>query len=139
MFRKLHSNRDPRDTLYSEFKKEFRMYLERFNQMAKKIMLKYPRFLFGAMVLLLIASATLAILLHHKPMARKPDKSKQETKVFNTELDRITAAGEALRQTIRLRRHVDSISAKKALTKTDSLGLIQALDSLQHIQMALPH
>jgi hypothetical protein len=53
--------------------------------------------------------------------------------------DNIVAAGDALKQTIRLRREVDSITSKKHLSKSDSLSLLRDLDSLQHIRIILSH
>lgn len=139
MFRKIHSNRDPRDTLYSELKKEFRVYIDKGNQISKDIAFEYPKLLFGAMITLLAVSALMAVLSHHAAAPQEKVKQRPETAVISNGFDHILAANAALTLTIRLRRQVDSISAKKDLTKTDSLMLIRALDSLQHIQLTLPH
>ena len=139
MFRRLHSNRDPRDTLTSELRKEFRVYVDKGNQMGKAIAAKYPKLIFGTMVILLTSSALSVLVLHRKTPPSKVVKTKPDKTVLSSELERVFAAGEALSQTIHLRRLVDSISAKKELSKTDSATLVGALDSLRHIQMALPH
>jgi len=47
--------------------------------------------------------------------------------------DRILRASEQLRQTIALKRLVDSISSKKTLTAKDSTALDSALDRLREI------
>ena len=139
MFRKIHSNRDPRDTLYSELKKEFRVYTDKGNRISKYIAFKYPKLLFGVMITLMAVSALTAVLLHHTPAPQEKVKHRSETAVIRTGFDHILAANAALTLTIRLRKQVDSISAKKQLTNTDSLTLMRDLDSLQHIQLTLPH
>ena len=138
MFKKLRSNRDPRDTLFSELRKEFGGYADKFNQLSTDIAHRHPKFLFAAMVMLLIASVFLAVLLHKQPAPKVDAKVKPEKAVINDGFDQLLSAGAVLRQTIQLRRQVDSISAKKVLSKTDSQTLIRALDSLQHMQMTLP-
>jgi hypothetical protein len=141
MFKKIHSNRDPRDTLYSELKKEFSVYVDRGNDAFKSLVCGNPRFFFGLMIALLTGSLILAVALHHKLIP--PDKVAKAPKVqpvpLREGLDNIMAAGNALKQTIRLRRQVDSITGKKTLTKKDSLTLLRDLDSLQHIHINLPH
>lgn len=139
MFRKIHSNRDPKDTLYSELKKEFSVYADKGSRFGKNVAAKYPRLLFGLMSSLLVASVVLAVALHHEMVPPEPVKTKPKTEVLNNGFDHILAAGAALRQTIRLRREVDSITTKKVLTKADSLTLVRELDSLQHIRLTLPH
>ena len=141
MFRRIRSNRDPRDTLYSELKKEFSVYVDKGTVVFKSMVCGYPRFVFGLMIALLIASLILAVALHHKilPEKKVATTSKTGTPPVNESFDNIMAAGMALKQTIRLRRQVDSITAGKDLTKADSLTLLRDLDSLQHIRINLPH
>lgn len=139
MFRKIHSNRDPRDTLYSELKKEFSVYADKGNQYSKQLAAKHPRFLFGLMTVLLLASAVLAVWLHPKMVPPEKIKVKPQSEALNSGFDHILAAGAALSTTIHLRRQVDSITAKKVLTKADSITLVRDLDSLQHIRLTLPH
>ena len=141
MFRKLHSNRDPRDTLYSELKKEFSVYVDKGNSVFKSLVCGYPRFVFGLMIALLGASLILAVVLHHKMLPKDGPAvaPKARATPVNEGFDNIIAAGIALKQTIRLRRQVDSITAKKSLTNADSLSLLRDLDSLQHIRITLPH
>ena len=139
MFRRIHSNRDPRDTLYSELKKEFSVYADKGNQFSKQLAAKYPRFLFSLMAALLLASAVLAVILHPKMVPLEKIKARPQSEVLNNGFDHILAAGAALGQTIRLRRQVDSITAEKVLNKSDSITLVRDLDSLQHIRLTLPH
>jgi hypothetical protein len=141
MFKKIHSNRDPRDTLYSELKKEFSVYVDKGNNVFKGLVCGYPRFAFGLMIALLAVSLILAIALHRKLLPKEQVAKTRKARPIpvNEGFDNIMAAGAALKQTIRLRRQVDSITAKRILTKPDSLTLLRDLDSLQHIRITLPH
>lgn len=139
MFRKIHSNRNPRDTLYRELKKEFSAYTDKGNRLSQQLAAKYPRFLFGLMIALLLVSAVLAVWLHPKMVQPEKTNPRPQSAVLNGGFERILAAGTALGQTIQLRRQVDSITAKKVLTKSDSITLVRDLDSLQHIRLTLPH
>ena len=139
MFRKIHSNRDPRDTLYSELKKEFSVYADKSSRFSQQLAGKYPRFLFGLMSALLLLSAVLAVWLHPKNVPPEKPKARPQTEVLTSGFDHILSAGAALNTTIHLRRQVDSITAKKVLTKADSITLVRDLDSLQHIRLTLPH
>jgi hypothetical protein len=139
MFRKIHSNRDPRDTLYSELKKEFSVYADKGSRFSQGFAAKYPRFLFGLMTVSLMASAVVAVWLHPKMVTPEKAKPRQQSEVLNSGFDRILAAGAALKTTIHLRRQVDSITAKKVLNSADSTTLERDLDSLQHIRLTLTH
>lgn len=141
MFKRIHSNRDPRDTLYSELKKEFSVYVDKGNGAFKRLACAYPRFIFGLMIALLVASLILAIALHRNMLPEDQVTKTQKARPVpvGEGFDNIMAAGAALKQTIRLRRQVDSITAKRTLSKPDSITLLRDLDSLQHIRINLPH
>ena len=139
MFRRIRSNRDPRDTLYSELKKEFSVYADKGSRFSQELAAKYPRLLFCLMTALLLASAVLAVLLHPKMVPPEKAKAQPQSEVLNSGFDHILAAGAALKTTIHLRRQIDSITAKQVLNKSDSITLVRDLDSLQHIRLTLPH
>ena len=141
MFRKIHSNRDPRDTLYSELKKEFSVYFEKCRDFGTRTVHKHPGTIFGLMIFLLSASVVASIAFHtiFFQSGKENKITHPVVKPLDNGFNQILAAGTALKQTIRLRRQVDSITAKKALTKSDSITLVRDLDSLQHIRLTLPH
>ena len=90
------------------------------------------------MIILLTGSAGVAVWFHNKMVPQEQVQPKKaRVKPFDEGFDNIMAAGAALKQTIRLRRQVDSITEKRVLTKSDSLNLMQDLDSLQHIRINL--
>jgi hypothetical protein len=137
MFKKIHSDRDPRDTVISEVKKEFRPYFNKAGQGLKGAAERYPKFLFWMMVINITLSAILCFTVFRH---REPAKNEQPLKVaapVTDGFDRILQAGTALRQTIRLKKQVDSLSKKKTLTRADSAALLKDLDSLQHIHRTL--
>jgi hypothetical protein len=134
MFRKIHSNRDPRDTLYSEIKKEFRPYVNKAGGGLKSIADRYPKFLFWMMVI----NITLSVVLSFTVFRHKDKKAAANTRPallvnpVNSGFDEILRTGAELKSTILLKRKIDSLSAKKILSKTDSLALDSALDMLQN-------
>jgi len=139
MFRKIHSNRDPQATVFQEIRKEFKPYFDKLQSCCKRIAQHYPRFLFVMMII----NITLSIILVTTVFKRKSDPPKQKpvnaTAPLSDSFDRIAAAGLALRETIRLKHHIDSLTHLKALSHTDSLALMDDLDSLRHIRLTINH
>lgn len=139
MFRKIHSNRDPQATFFQEIRKEFRPYFDKVQAGGKRIAQHYPRFLFVMMVI----NITLSIILVTTVFRRKGDPPKHKTVSVAAPLtngfDRIAEAGLALKQTIRLKHQIDSLTHLKALSHTDSLALMTDLDSLRHIRLTINH
>jgi hypothetical protein len=133
MFRKIRSNRNPRDTLYSELKKELSPYLAKLRLSLKAIAQKYPRFLFAMMCINIMLSVIVVISIH-----QSPPKKRINVIPLHTGFDKIERAGEALRKTIILKTQVDSIMAKKTLSPQDSAVLESALDQLQKMKKQNP-
>src|SRR5437868_941411 len=70
MWRKIHSNRDPRDTLYSEVHKEFGTYFNAAGQFFKQLLNAYPRIVLGLMIFLMVASAVLSFTVFRHPESK---------------------------------------------------------------------
>jgi len=137
MFKKIHSDRDPKDTVMSEIRKEFRPYFTKAGQGLKGAAQRYPKFLFWMMVMNISLSAILCFtVFRHRDIPPKAVPVKMTSPVSGG-FDRIMQAGPALRQTIRLKKRVDSITRKKTLSAADSAALFKDLDSLQHIHRTL--
>ena len=137
MFRKLHSNRDPRDTLLSEINREFRPYIAKAGTCLTSIINSHPRFLFAMMVINIVLSAVLSftVLRHHAP---PPKIVKQQANPVSTGFDQIMRTGEKLKRSIALKRQIDSLTAKKQLSAADSLALEKALDTIQKLNRTAP-
>lgn len=137
MFRKLHSNRDPRDTLFSEINKEFRPYIARAGSGIKGCLNSHPRFLFALMVTGILLSAILSftVFRHH---GAPPKAVKTQVKPVSNGFDQIMRTGEKLKRTMALKRQIDSLTAKKQLSAADSLTLEKALDTIQHLTQISP-
>jgi hypothetical protein len=131
MFKKIHSDRDPQDTVYSELKKEFAVYFIKANSAGKRITGRYPNFFFGAMVLLMLASLVLSFTVFR--VSEAPVAEKAAPSLINSGFDQILQTGTALKETIQLKRQVDSLAAKKALSLPDSAALEKDLDRLKQI------
>ncbi|MBS1527869.1 MAG: hypothetical protein JST19_19650 [Bacteroidetes bacterium] len=136
MWRKIHSNRDPRDTLYSEVRKEFGAYFTFAGNSVGNLVRSYPRFFFGCMVLLMTVSMILSFTVFHHPDKAKVTAVRNPNPVSNG-FNQILQATGNIRETLRLKKLVDSLSAKKQLSGTDSLSLDSALERLSRIHQTL--
>jgi|GEM_PF-487902 len=141
MFKRIHSNRDPNDTLFSEIKKEFGAYFGKAESCSKVIMERHAKVIFMFMVGILIISIALSFTVFRHPdvppksfiKANVPLATSTQPAVLSDGFSRIMQVGSALREMITLKKRVDSITSKKALTRQDSIILEKDLDRLQQI------
>jgi len=137
MWKKIRSNRNPEDTVYSEIRKEFSPYFEKAGAGLNIFLQKFPKGVFGLMVVLMIVSLVMTFTIFRHPEQQTKPVPKTTIQPLHDGFDQILRAGAQLKETIRLKKIVDSISAKKQLSGHDSIALVQALDSLQHIHPSL--
>jgi hypothetical protein len=132
MWRKITSNRDPRDTIYSELKKEFSPYVGKANSFGRTVAERHPKFLFGAMVILIVVSMALSftVFRHHEPVPHPVLVKKQPSPIQDGFTQILATAGQ-IKATLKLKNLVDSITAKKQLNLADSIMLDSALSQLQ--------
>ncbi|MGP2550155.1 hypothetical protein [Mucilaginibacter rubeus] len=135
MLRRIRSNRDPRDTLYSELRREFGTYFQAGEVAVKRLSVAYPKFLFSCMIVLIILSFLLSFTLFRHSSEKKVHQP--VTRGVQQGFDRITGIATSIRQALELRRVVDSLSAKKQLTPTDSVLLDSTLDRLSRLKQSL--
>jgi hypothetical protein len=129
MWKKIHSNRDPRDTLYSELHKEFSSYFGMAGNWVRHLAGAYPKILFGGMIALLLFSFILSFTVFRE--AGQPVSSvTHQVHPVNNGFDRILQATGQIRETLRLKALVDSLSVRKTLSARDSMLLDSALDRL---------
>ena|ERR1700744_1171581 len=128
MFRKIRSNRDPRDTVFTELRREFRPFVDKVNHGAKQTAIRYPKVLFWFMVINLALSTILSFTVfrnrQEETTAKKPVKI---ITPLSSGIGQIMQAGEGIREMMRLHRQIDSLSAKKQLAPADSVFLDSAL------------
>ncbi len=139
MFKRLSSNRDPRDTLLSELKKEFGGYAVKAAGKGRGFVNGYPRFVFGCMIALMLVSMALSftVFRNREVVVKKKVPITQKSSPLTTGFGQLMQTGEALRETIALKQQVDSLIAKKHLTKADSATLEKALYRLQQINQKI--
>lgn len=133
MWRKIHSNRDPRNTLYSELRREFGGYFSASGALIKSLLNAYPRLVFWLMIVLLFSSAGLSFTIFRNP-ENKPVPKVQVVSPVTEGFSRIMESAAKIRKGLLLKRMVDSLINKKVLTHQDSITLENSLDSLQQIQ-----
>jgi len=129
MFRKIHSKRDASDTLYSEIKKEFGGYFSKAGNGTRSFTERYPKLLYGLMVLSIVVSISVVFALRKRP-APPPKVTISPVSDSFSQVLRLSAA---LKETLVLKKQVDSISRKQTMDKSDSVILLKDLDKLQQI------
>lgn len=132
MFRKLHSNRDPKDTLLSELRKEFLPYIGKASSIITQKMRKHPILIFRVMIISILVSAGISFTLsrNSEPVERN---KRSQINIVNDGFDQIRTTAKAINETIRLKQQIDSLSAKRNLSKQDSQTLENDLDQLRQL------
>lgn len=136
MWKRIHSNRDPRDTLFSEIHKEFGSYFAIAGNAAKSLAGRYPKFFWGAMIFLMAVSFVLSFTVF-----RHPEKTNiavvRKVNPVEDGFSQILQATGNIRETMKLKKLADSLTAKKQLSVKDSTLLDSALDRLSKIHQTL--
>jgi hypothetical protein len=130
MFRKIHSNRDPNDTLVSEIKKEFKFYFEKASKTLTQKMEQRPKFTFGVMVFLMTSSAVLCFTVFRNKAPAAKDAKTVKVNAVSDGFSQILSVSTAIKQTLALKHQVDSLTRKKSLSKSDSDMLLHDLNKL---------
>jgi hypothetical protein len=136
MWRRIHSNRDPRNTLWSEVSKEYNFYFSCISTIVQRLFAAHPKAFFGFMVVSMMVSLALSFTLFR---SREADHKSPESKVnlVQDSFTQIMQTTENLRETLRLKGIVDSLSSKKVLNVHDSTLLDNTLDRLSNIHKTL--
>lgn len=137
MFKKIHSNRDPEKTIWSELNNEFAPYISKANTGFSTIISAYPKQIFVGMMLLIIVSAVLSFTVFRNtddPLAVKV--SQQERIIPLVPQVNMLQMIDLMEETLLIQKQLDSIAAKEVLSATDSLTItngIKRLDELESI------
>lgn len=134
MFKKIHSDRDPRDTVFSELKKEFAPYLDKAKSSAGTMAAKNSKAIFWVMVASIAVSAILTLTVLKPHIKHVPiSKTVIATAPVGTGFQQIIGLGDAIHEMMALHKMIDSLTAKKQLTGEDSTRLDTALDRFQQL------
>lgn len=148
MFRKLHSNRDPRDTLLREIKKEFSVYFGQAESGIRSVLGRYPRQAFGCMVFLMLVSLVLSFTVFRNREqavvtvggpAAVPVRGNSPGVLapVGSGFSQILQTTATLKQTLELKQRIDTLLAKGRLSQSDSVQLAASLDELQRLQRSI--
>lgn len=148
MFRKLHSNRDPRDTLFREIKKEFSVYFGKAESGVMGLLRQYPKQAYGVMLVLMVISLVLSFTVFRdrepavviepgSSAVRKHSPSPGVLSPVSGGFEQILQTTATLKQTLELKQRIDTLLAKGRLTRSDSVELVTSLDQLQHLQQSI--
>jgi hypothetical protein len=137
MFRKIHSNRNPQDTLLSELRKEFAVYIDRINASITGFLKQHPNLVYTLMVLFLAASMLLSFTILHNEGQKPGVSAKVMASPVSEGFGRILTTGAALKESIQLKAQIETLIAKDSLSKADSAFLGKAIDRLH--QLSIPH
>ena len=140
MFRKIHSNRDSQDTLLSELGNEFAVYIGKFKAWFIKICQTYPKQVYSLMVILMLSSFALSFLFLQKakpkPLAvQTQGPAHKMSGPVQDGFGQIMQKGQALKDVIALKSHIEILLAKDSLSSNDSVTLAKAVDSLHDLSI----
>ena len=133
MWKRIHSNRDPRDTLYSEIRKEFGTYFSAAGNGLRSILNAYPKTALVSMIVLMLISGILSFTVFRYSEPEKLNKL-QTVNPIGDGFTQILQTATKIKVSLRLKKRIDSLSNRTQLTAADSLALGNALDSLQLLQ-----
>lgn len=133
MFRKIHSNRDPNETVLRQIKKEFAPHFERCSAKITQKLESNFKLSFSLMMTLIIISAGLSFTVFRNKEPAEKSVKHPKVNVVSDGFDQISNTTAAIRKTISLKQAVDSLTAKKTLSKKDSEVLINDLDKLHQL------
>ena len=136
MFRKIHSKAD-KPSLVIELRKEFGAYIERLELVSYKLLRKYPRQVFYAMVVLIFISGILAFsVMRQSPPGSSIYSSKIKSSA-STSVGTLLQTGTALKEVLELQHQIQSILQKDSLSSADTLMLQRAFRRMDAINTQL--
>jgi predicted PurR-regulated permease PerM len=136
MFRKIHSNRNPQDTLFTELRKTFAVYFNRVDLWFRSTCLSYPRQVYSAMVILLVFSIILSFTVFPgKPVVEKPPPLKSISAELPSGFGQITQKALALQESMQLQQQIESLISRDSLSAQDSISLEKMVGRLQQLSL----
>lgn len=137
MFKKIHSDRDPKDTLFTEIRKEFAVYIDSISTRIVYFLKKNPDLTYTMMLLFLGASMILSFTIFRNKDPKPEESAHVIVSPITNGFSRILETGAALKESIKLKAQIELLIAKDTLSKADSLFLGEAIDRLH--QLSIQH
>jgi len=134
MLKRIRSNRDPRDTLFSELKKEFGRYFLYSERALQHKAEEHPKLFFGLMIGLMFLSMIFSFTLFRAREKPGPFPVKALVTPATDGFGEILETSRQIRETLACKKFIDSITSKNKLTAADSLLLDSALDRLRGLR-----
>ena len=144
MFKKIHSNRQPEDTLYSSIKTEFAPAFNKVGCKFQSLLKLYPKTIFISMILLMAVSCILSFtLFRNNPSSSNKgmltinkgnDKEREIKQKTDSGMAGIMLVTQKLMVNIRLKQKIEGLIKQPRLSHQDSASLLIAIDSLEMIR-----
>nr|WP_068890427.1 hypothetical protein [Pedobacter panaciterrae] len=135
MFRKIHSNRDPQDTILKALRKEFGAYIDYLKNRVIHVLRTYPKMAFFLMVLLMSASILLTLTVC-KPVKKVNEISVgHAVKPAQDGIGQIMSKAAAINESLHLKQEITALIAKDSLSASDSIRLEVAIDRLHQLTL----
>jgi uncharacterized membrane protein len=98
-------------------------------------MRNHPVLIFRIMIISILISAGISFTLSRnaEPAEKGKNLKKSKVNVINDSFDQISTTAQAIQQTLKLKQQIDSLSAKRTLSKQDSQTLNNDLDQLRQL------
>ena len=136
MFRKTHSRPDQR-SLIEELRKELAPYFEKAERVIGRLLKRYPKQFFIAMIILMIGSGILSFTVMRHGSKSASTYASGISSVTSGGLGTIIKTGSALREVLSLQNQINSILKKDTFSSLDTLSLQNAFKKLEAINHQL--
>ena len=144
MFKKIHSNRQPEDTLYASIKTEFAPVFDKAGNKFQNLLKRYPKTIFIGMIFLMVVSGIVSFtLFRNKPsrsnkgmltINRGNAKEREINRKTDSSMAGILLITQKLMVNIRLKQKIEGLIKQPRLSHQDSASLLIAIDSLEIIR-----
>ncbi|CDT00908.1 conserved hypothetical protein [Sphingobacterium sp. PM2-P1-29] len=132
MFRKITSNRNPKNTIWSEIHNEFSRYTNKLGNFLQFILGRYPNAIFCFMIAVIVISLAWVFFARKEPV-KKQNLNVADNPISNS-MGQIFGSISDLKEIIELQAIMDVLSKKEKLEVQDSLILVEIKERLFHLE-----
>lgn len=137
MFRKIHSSRDPQDTVFSELKKQFGVHFTDALAWSIGVFKRHPKPIFALMILCMVCSMVLSFTVFRNREVGKALPVRSAGVPLRYGFGSLMNQGAALRRSLLLKEQIELLIGKDSLGHTDSIQLSKAIDELRELSIHL--